>query len=344
MKKQLNIIILFFLFGVLTVYSSEHEKVESSDKFDAKETIIHHILDSYDWHIFDLKGDDGQVHPVSIPLPVILITDGNLDVFMSSAFHHGHSSVLKGDREYVLEHNHIIEKNGKKVWDFSLTKNASSILIAAILLLLIFSSTAKNYSNGNLNPKGIAKFTEPLILFVRDEIAIPNIGEHKYKKFLPYLLTLFFFIWIINLLGLIPFPPGGANVTGNIAVTLVLAVFTMIIVNTNANTSYWKHIFATPGVPAWLLPIMIPVELIGVISKPFALMIRLFANITAGHIVILSLISLIFIFKSVFASFAAVPMALFISLLELLVAALQAYIFTLLTALFIGLAVQEEHH
>ncbi len=321
-------------------HTTDHAHGESDNEFNPKETIIHHILDAHDWHFLDYKTADGATHPVSIPLPIILYTEGNLDVFMSSAFHHGHETVKKGDRHYELAHGHINELSGKKVLDFSITKNAATILLAAILLMLIFTAVARNYKNGNLKPTGIASFLEPLILFVKDEIAIPNIGKHKHQKYLPYLLTLFFFIWIINLMGLLP---GGSNTTGNISVTLVLAFFTMIIVNFSGNKNYWKHIFATPGVPAWLLPIMIPVEIIGIISKPFALMIRLFANITAGHIVILSLISLVFIFKSVLAGIPAVLMALFISVLELLVAALQAYIFTLLTALFIGLAVEEHH-
>jgi F-type H+-transporting ATPase subunit a len=181
---------------------------------------------------------------------------------------------------------------------------------------------------------------EPLVLYVRDEIAIPNIGEKNYKKYMPYLLTVFFFIWINNLLGLVP---AGANFTGNISVTLTLAAITMIITNLSGTKTYWGHIFK-PHVPLWLYPIMIPVELIGVISKPFALTIRLFANITAGHIIILSLISLIFIFKTVLIAPVSVGFVLFMSVLELLVAALQAYVFTLLSALFIGLALEEPHH
>lgn len=347
MRSFIGIYMFLTLSWVQVIASTEHatdSTIKNSSEFNPKETIIHHILDAHDWHIMDITHEDGSVHPVSIPLPVILYTEGYLDMFMSSAFEHGHAEVIKGDRIYLLEHNHIAEKNNKKVLDFSITKNAATLILAAIFIFVIFTAVARSYQGGNLNPKGIGKFMEPLVVFVRDEIAIPNIGKHKYKAFLPYLLTLFFFIWFINIMGLIPFPPGGANVTGNVAVTLVLAVFTAILVNVNGNKHYWGHIFATPGVPTWLLPIMIPVEIIGIISKPFALMIRLFANITAGHIVILSLISLIFIFKSVWASVAAVPMALFISVLELLVAALQAYIFTLLTALFIGLAVHEEHH
>ncbi len=320
-------------------HSDEHHNDSESKDFNPKETIIHHILDAHDWHFFDYKGADGKMHPVSLPLPIILYTEGHLDLFMSSAFDHGHASVVKGDRTYKLEHNHIIETSGKKVYDFSITKNATTLIFAALLLLIIFTVVARNYKQNNLEPKGMAGFLEPLILFVKEDIAIPNIGRHKHQKYLPYLLTLFFFIWIINLLGLIP---GGSNTTGNISVTLTLSIFTMIIVNFSGNKNYWSHIF-WPPVPLLMKPLMIIVELVGVISKPFALMIRLFANITAGHIVILSLISLVFIFKSVVAGIPAVLMALFISLLELLVAALQAYIFTLLTALFIGLAVEEHH-
>jgi F-type H+-transporting ATPase subunit a len=197
---------------------------------------------------------------------------------------------------------------------------------------------------GISHPRGIQSFLEPIILFVRDDIAIANIGKHKYEKYMPYLLTVFFFILINNLMGLIPFPPPfGANVTGNIAVTFVLALFTFLITQFSGNKNYWRHIFATPGVPFWLLPVMVPVELIGIISKPFALMIRLFANITAGHIIVLSLICLIFIFKSLAVAPVSILFVIFMDCLELLVAFLQAYVFTLLSALFISLAVQEHH-
>jgi F-type H+-transporting ATPase subunit a len=209
---------------------------------------------------------------------------------------------------------------------------------------VIFLTLARSYKKtGISHPKGIQSFLEPVILFVRDDIAIPNIG-HKYEKYMPYLLTAFFFILINNLMGLIPFPPPfGANVTGNIAVTFLLASCTFIITQLSGNKSHWKHVFATPGVPFWLLPIMIPVELIGLISKPFALMIRLFANMLAGHIVILSLICLIFIFDSLALAPVSIFFVIFMDFMELLVAFLQAYIFTLLSALFISLAVQEEH-
>jgi len=187
-------------------------------------------------------------------------------------------------------------------------------------------------------------FLEPVILFIRDDIAISNIGKYKYEKYMPYLLTVFFFILINNIMGLVPFPPPfGANVTGNIAITLVLAVFTFLITQFSGNKQYWKHIFAMPGMPTWLLPIMIPVEIIGMFTKPFALTIRLFANITAGHIIILSLISLIFIFKSLIMAPVSILLVLFMNCLEVFVAFLQAYVFTLLSALFIGMAVEEHH-
>ena len=218
------------------------------------------------------------------------------------------------------------------------------MFLSVFLLLLIFLSVAKAYKKrGNGTPKGLQAFIEPLIVFVKDEIAIPNIGEKKYKKYLPYLLTVFFFIWINNMIGLIPIFPGSANLTGNIAVTFVLAIFTMLIINLNGNKNYWRHIFAMPGVPKVLLPILTPIELIGVMVKPFALMIRLFANMLAGHVIVLSLISLIFIFGTVWMSPISVAFVLFMDVLELFVAALQAYVFTILSALFIGLAVQEHH-
>jgi F-type H+-transporting ATPase subunit a len=213
-----------------------------------------------------------------------------------------------------------------------------------VIILLIFITVGRSYRKGNGVPSGLASFMEPLVLFVRDDIAIPNIGK-KADRFLPYLLTVFFFIWINNLIGLVPFFPGSSNLTGNISFTITLAIITFLITNLNGNKDYWKHIFATPGVPVWLAPIMIPVELMGIFAKPIALLIRLFANITAGHIIILSLISLIFIFKTVMIAPVSVGFVLFMNVLELLVAALQAYIFTLLSALFIGMAVAEhEHH
>ena len=229
--------------------------------------------------------------------------------------------------------------------DFSITKAVFGMIVASVILLWLMLATARSYSKrGVTAPRGLQGFLEPVILFVRDDIAVPNIGEKKYARFMPYLLTVFFFILINNLLGLIPIFPFGSNVTGNINVTFVLAVCTFLITQISANKSHWRHVFAAPGVPVWLLPIMIPIEVIGLISKPFALMVRLFANITAGHIIVLSLVSLIFIFKSVFVAPASVLFVLFMDCIELLVAFLQAYVFTLLSALFIGMATAEEDH
>jgi F-type H+-transporting ATPase subunit a len=242
-------------------------------------------------------------------------------------------------------HMHNGHLSNAKPMDFSITKNVLSLFMGAILILLILLSVARYYKkNGAVAPKGIAKFLEPIIVMVRDDIAKANIDHHKYNKYVPYLLTVFFFIWLNNMLGLIPFLPGGANLTGNISVTLFLAVCTLLVTVFSGNKNYWGHIFWMPGVPVPMKFFMMPIELIGVLTKPFALMIRLFANITAGHIIVLALISIIFINKNVAWGGLSVPMALFISILELLVAFLQAFLFAMLSALFIGAAVEEAHH
>jgi len=353
-KNKIFFLLINFilLFSVLSFASTGKEEQKEEEEYDVTGVIMHHIVDSHEWHILDYE-KNGKTQIVSIPLPVILYTEGHLDIFLSSAFHHGEKTVVKGDRKYVLHHGIIYlgeikqDKEGKisniKPLDFSITKNVAAMMFSAILIVLIFLSMAKKYKKRKI-PKGLQSLLEPIVLFIRDDIAIPNIGEKKFKKYMPYLLTLFFFIWFSNLLGLVPFFPGGANITGNIAVTMVLAVFTMLITNFSGNKGYWKHIFAAPGVPIWLYPIMVPVEIIGILSKPFALMVRLFANITAGHIIVLSLVSLIFIFKSLFIAPVSFAFVLFMDILELLVATLQAYIFTLLSALFIGMAVQESKH
>jgi len=328
----------------------EEEKGAQEEPFDASTFILEHIADSHEWHIMTKKNGES----VAIYLPVILYSKGKgLDVFSSKRLAHGHEykgyrleeeGELQGKIVTVNEEGVADEEN--LPLDFSMTKAVIGMLAAAIIGLILFLSLARSYKKtGISHPKGIQGFLEPVILFVRDDIAIPNIGIHKYERYMPYLLTAFFFILINNLMGLIPFPPPfGANVTGNIAVTFVLAFCTFIITQFSGNKTYWKHIFAAPGVPFWLLPIMIPVELIGIISKPFALMIRLFANITAGHIIVLSLICLIFIFNSLALAPVSIFFVIFMDFLELLVAFLQAYIFTLLSALFISLAVPEEHH
>ncbi len=367
--KKLTAIVVVALLSSGALASTEHaeekhEGAHQEKEFNVNDMIMHHISDAHEWHLW------GDAHTgTTIYLPIILI-DGGMKVFSSKHFYHGevkhtvdsktgkemHYSIGEGPAEgYAMSHEKIYKlENGElsfegghphntKPWDFSITKNVAALFISFFVIILIFFSTAKFYKkNGAVAPKGIAKFMEPLIVFVRDDIAKDNIGEKKYKKYVPFLLTIFFFIWISNMLGLIPIL--GANLTGNITVTFFLAVCTLLVTVLSGNKNYWKHIFATPGVPPALLPIMIPIELVGVLTKPFALMVRLFANITAGHIIILALVSIIFINKSAAWGALSVPMALFISVLELLVAFLQAYLFAMLSALFIGAAVEEAHH
>ena len=318
----------------------EANKTKNEKEFNPSETILEHIADS---HYIHFGGD------AYMGLPVILYTDKGVDVFSSNNLDHG-KAIYQGKYNYKLVEGkiHVVDASGAvdeqaKIYDFSITKNVVSLWMSVVLLLLIFLGVARSYKKTvGKAPKGFQSMIEPIIVFVRDDMARPNIG-HKYQRFMPLLLTVFFFIWINNLIGLVPFFPGGANLTGNIAVTLVLSAITLLVVNLNGNKYYWKHIFL-PDVPLWLYPIMWPVELVGILSKPFALMIRLFANITAGHIIVLSLISLIFVFKALAASFVSVPFVVFMDVLELLVALLQAFIFTLLTALFIGTAIEEHHH
>ncbi len=342
---------LFFLIAGTTISSfgqEVKEKTEPEGKFDASTFILEHIADSHEWHILTKKNGEN----VAIYLPVILYSkEKGLDIFSSKKLADGNEykgykleeeGDLQGKIVSVNKEGTVDEKN--LPLDLSMTKAVIGMLSAAIIGLLLFLSLARSYRKSGISyPKGIQSFLEPVILFVRDDIAIPNLG-HKYEKYMPYLLTAFFFILINNLMGLIPIPPPfGANVTGNIAVTFVLATCTFFITQFSGNKTYWKHIFAAPGVPFWLLPIMIPVEIIGLFSKPFALMIRLFANITAGHIIVLSLICLIFIFDSLSVAPVSIFFVIFMDFLELLVAFLQAYIFTLLSALFISMAVQENH-
>jgi len=323
---------------------------EEKPKFDASTFILDHIADSHEWHLLTLK--DGR--NVALYLPVILYTkEKGFDIFSSRKLAHGNiykgykleeEGDLKGKIVSVHEAGGVDEEN--LPLDLSMTKTVVGMLAAALIGLWLFISLSRSYrKTGISHPKGIQSFLEPAVLFVRDDIAIPNIGEERYEKYMPYLLSVFFFILINNLMGLIPFPPPfGANVTGNIALTFVLALCTFLITQFSGNKTYWKHIIAAPGVPLWLLPVMIPVEVIGLISKPFALMIRLFANITAGHIIVLSLLCLIFIFDSLAIAPISIIFVIFMDCLELLVAFLQAYIFTLLSALFISMAVPSEHH
>lgn len=342
---------LFFVFiGLPTaLLAEEHgDTTHSDNKFRPGELIMHHIADAHEWHI---AGD------LSIPLPIILYSAENgLEIFSSARFEHGKTTY----KNYKIEHEHIsvVGSDGNideaataALWDLSITKNTAALLLSLLILLLVFISIANAYKkNSGKAPKGLQSLIEPIIMFVRDDIARPSIGEKHYARFMPYLLTIFFFIWINNLLGLIPFFPGGANLTGNIAFPMTLAAATFIITVLNGNSHYWKHIFAMPGVPKAVLLILTPIEILGIFIKPFVLMVRLFANITAGHIVLLVFFCLIFIFGETnptagyITAIPAILFTVFINCLELLVGALQAYVFTFLSAIYFGMAVTEEHH
>lgn len=331
-----------------------HQNVEGKQKgFNAGDMIIEHITDAYEWHIITI----GEKH-ISIPLPVILYDQAKWLVFSSAHFHHGEylgytiseDGANKG--KIVRKDDHGIEV--RPDLDISFTKNVLALFLSMIILVVIFISVAKAYKkNSGHAPSGLQSIIEPIIIFVRDDIAKASIGEKRYEKYLPFLFTVFFFILINNLMGIIPLFPGGANVTGNIAITGVLAAFTFIITTFSGNKNYWTHIINAPGVPWWLkipIPLMPIVELMGVFTKPFVLMVRLFANITAGHIIILGFISLIFIFGEMSSglgfgvSIVSVAFSIFMNLLELLVAFIQAYVFTLLSALYFGMATEESHH
>jgi F-type H+-transporting ATPase subunit a len=314
-------------------------------KYDPGKMIMDHVTDAHDWHLFG-EGHDA----VSISLPVILyVKSTGFVTFSSSNFQHGHAAY---DGFELNEKGSVVwedELNTESIYDLSITKNVFAMMLAVLSLMLITIGMARSYrKREGKAPKGFHNLIEPLILFIRDDVARASIG-HKADKYLPMLLSIFFFIFVNNLFGLIPIFPGGANVTGNIAVTMVLAVFVFLTVNLNANKYYWKHIFI-PDVPVWMYVIIIPIEIMGLVLKPFVLMLRLFANITAGHIIILGFFSLIFIFGAMkpglglAVSPLSVAFTVFMSLLELLVAFLQAYVFTLLTAIYIGSAIEEHHH
>jgi len=361
MQIRLRITIYFiFLFFISTAVSASNEKSGNAEEkgFDALSMIMHHISDSHYWHIVSYEKPDGSEADIYLPLPVIIIYDGSLYVFMSSEFNHGEAVVKKGNNYFKLYHDKIYVTNetgdiktdaegppeNLKPFDLSVTRNVASMWMSVMIILALFIPAARKYKGKPSMPTGIQSFIEPIILFVRDDIVIETIGEKKADKFMPYIMTIFFFIWINNIIGMIPFFPGGSNVSGNIAFTSILAVFTFLLTNINGSKTYWKDIFATPGVPIPVRIILIPIEVASMFTKPFALMIRLFANITAGHIIILSLTSLIFVLKSLYISPVSIGMSLFMDLLEILVGLIQAYIFTLLSALFIGMAVHEEEH
>jgi F-type H+-transporting ATPase subunit a len=362
-RKLLVFLILALFGGTSLLYAAENpdekaeeqyeEEIAKEEGFKPDEVIIDHIIDAYEWHITTI----GHTH-ISIPLPVILYSEhSGWHVFCSSKLHHGHSKYLNfeiaKDGPYKNKIVEILDDGTiYRPWDFSITKNVLAAFVSMLLIVWIFVSAAKRYKNNPLSaPKGIQSWIEPVVIFIRDDVAKASIGDKKYEKYLPFLLTVFFFIWINNMLGLVPIFPGGANVTGNITVTGALALFTFIITTFSGNKHYWKEIF-NPEVPWWLkfpLPLMPLIEFMGIFIKPFVLMVRLFANITAGHIVALSFYTLIFVFghMNVAAGYGvsvvSVAFTVFLALLELLVAFIQAYVFTLLSALYFGMATAEHH-
>ncbi len=349
------------------------ESKEGKKNFDASEVIFGHVLDAHQFHFFSYKGSDGSQHHAVIPLPVLVYCkQKGFSAFSSARFHHGQESyggyrlINNGYREklkqagysdeqlkaYPNERIICVNQDGLpdtniKVYDFSITRNVLQMFLALILLIWVLVGIAQKYAKGNgvtSAPSGFQNAVEPIITFVRDDIAQPNLGG-KYKKYMPYLLTVFFFILINNIVGLIP---GTANVTGNIAFTLVLGLISFAVILLSSNAHYWGHIF-NPPVPGGVKPIMIPVEILGIFTKPIALIVRLFANMIAGHIIIICLISLIFIFGNLSSgvgwAFSPISIAftVFIYFIEILVAFLQAYIFTALTAVFIGQAFEGGH-
>lgn len=366
-------IILAILIAFLPSFGFSNTPINATQTTDSKEVVVdkksevkaeilevinHHVLDGHDFSLFEYEGKH-----IGFSLPIIL-WDNGVHFFSSSKFHHGEAVAESNGNYYVLHHEKIYKsdaagkvlvveakeiKDGKEVVtekelqpiDLSITKGVLTIMIVALLMFFIFTSLARSYAKNGGISSGFGRLFEPIVIYIRDEIAIPNIGEKHYKKYMSYLLTIFFFIWFLNIFGLTPL---GINVTGNIAITFGLAVVTFIITNVTANKNYWGHIFWMPGVPLPMKIILAPIELLGVFIKPFSLMIRLYANIFAGHIVLMSLIGLMFIFKNWLGSSLSFMLSFAISTIEILVALLQAYIFTMLSALYFGSAVEEHHH
>jgi F-type H+-transporting ATPase subunit a len=337
----------FSLFLLVFSGAVKANEETGGEKLDPAKIIMEHIQDSHEFHFFTVKQKDGSEFHATLPLPIIIYSpEKGLSVFSSSKFHHGHEEY----NGYKLEEDkiHSVEE-GAIFYDLSITKNVAQMFLSLIILVVLMISIANKYKKGlgvTSAPKGWQNAIEPVITFVRDEVARPNLGK-KYLKYLPYLLTVFFFILVNNLFGLIP---GSANVTGNIAFTVVLGVISFVVILFSTNKHFWGHIFWFPGVPTPVrIFIMLPVELLGVFTKPFALIVRLFANMVAGHIIILSFITLIFIFGSMsaFAGWGFSPLsiafAIFIYLIEIMVAFIQAFIFTNLTAVFIGQAFEGGH-
>jgi F-type H+-transporting ATPase subunit a len=367
--KKVSFLSICLVWSIFTYALGSSDGIKSGDndpvntEEEVNDYIQHHVKDSHDFHLFDYYSN-GEKHEVGFPLPVILWGENGLTAFMSSAFHHDDSGeviVERNGSRFVKNHGVIYEleagaetvefdsehhpTNATKPFDWSITKSVFGILLMGLLMLIWFGGLARQYKKKAV-PTGFGRILEPLVIYVRDEIAKPNIGP-KYRKFTGYLMTVFFFVWFLNLVGLMPF---GFNVTGQLAVTASLAIITLIIYLFSSNKHFWSHQLWMPGVPYPIRPLLAVIELAGtLLIKPFALMVRLFANITAGHIVVMSLISIGILMQKDMTAFGSTTLslvlAMFITLIEVLVAFLQAYIFTMLSALFIGMAVEEgEHH
>ena len=368
MRKTILKSFLLFSVLILSQFSFAKEKEEQRGeeghgkdlKTEIKEYIQHHLQDSHDFSLFSYTTDAGEHKYVGFPLPVILWDEG-LIVFSSSKLHHGetlaevdgnyyklyHSKIYRTDADGTINYDEDHHPTNIKPIDFSITKNVVMIIITGLLMLWLFSSLAKSYAKNNGIPTGVGRFFEPIVLYIRDDIARPNIGEKRYGKYMPFLLTIFFFIWFLNMFGMTPL---GVNVTGNIAITFALALMVFLITNFTGTKDYWMHQFNPLGdsmpwyakIPLYI--ILVPIEILGLFIKPFSLLIRLYANMQAGHIVLMSLIGLMFIFKSWIGSPLSFGLAFAISLIEVLVALLQAYIFTMLSALYFGFASEEHEH
>jgi F-type H+-transporting ATPase subunit a len=333
--------------GAPTPQSEATPAGKEENKLDVAKVIFGHIADAHEWHLFSIKHADGEPTHVALPLPVIIYQSGKgFDFFMSSKIAEGQTydgfHLQKG-----MMKEHIVSEDGVAVYDFSITKNVLSMMIGVAILFILLIKAGKKYSAaGSMKaPSGFQNFLEVIVVFLRDEVAKPCLGKH-YEKYMSLILTIFFFIWINNLLGLLP---GGANFTGNIAVTACLALLSFIVILAKSRKHFWSHLLNPPGVPGWMKPMLVLIEVASLFIKPMALMIRLFANIMAGHIVILALISMVFIFAAIntFVGVGFVPVSLaftiFMFFLELLVGAIQAFIFANLTAVFIGQSIEEGH-
>ncbi|OAD91187.1 ATP synthase F0 subunit A [Aequorivita soesokkakensis] len=366
-KTLVRILSVLLLATSISGFANENSKEETQGgntqaerKEHVREYVIHHLSDTHDFGLYSYKDENGEAHHVGFPLPVIL-WDNGLKIFSSSKFHHGetvaevdgnyykidHSKIYKTDAAGTINYDEHQHATNVKPLDISITKGVFMMLLTTILMILLFRSLAKSYAkNGNI-AKGIGRFFEPIVLYIRDDIAIANIGEKKYKKYMPFLLTVFFFIWFLNMFGLTPL---GVNVTGNIAITTCLAIIVFLITTFTGTKDYWKHIFDPlgDGMPwagkIFIYIILVPIEILGIFIKPFALLIRLYANMTAGHVVLGSLIGLIYIFQTWLGGTLSFGLAFAISLIEILVALLQAYIFTMLAALYFGFASETHEH